>query len=75
MVYSDPMDQFKAPGFSPEEKTALKYAFVFALVSAVGTKAVEFVYEEVRHALKRRREARGQKEKKDEAEKPEERHE
>ena len=55
------MNPFKAPGLSPEEKTALKYAFAFALVSAVGTKAVEFVYEEVRHALKRRREARDKK--------------
>lgn len=62
------MDPFK-PSISPEEKTALKYAFVFAVVSAVGTKAVEFVYEEIRDLLKRRREA---KDEKDGKKKPEE---
>lgn len=38
-----------------EERRALRYAFTFALVSAVATKTIEFIYEEAREVLKRRR--------------------
>ena len=44
--------------FTPDERAALRYAFTAALVTAVGTKIVEFAYDEVREVLKRRREAR-----------------